>query len=271
MSLDEVLSASTAASIQLVESVAPFFNVDASSLLSSPLLSSSPLTLPILFTALVGLATLLAATIFILPMHEYLRTLSVLSQTMPAPSRALPFFGHVFQMIAVTPWDLMTEWHAEYGSVYRFVLFGRNCVSISDPDILKEVLHNKHTIFKKDIPFTYAPFMPLLGQGLVTADGKAWRDQRTKVSSALRIDILEEIPRITVSALERLFVKLDGAESARESIELGEEFRALTLQVISEAILSLPAEESDESFALMYLPIVEEGNKNVRYMKALSD
>ena len=44
------------------------------------------------------------------------------------------------------------------------------------------------------------------------------------------------------------------------TIEMAEEFRSLTLQVISEALLSLSPEESDSTFAKMYLPIVEEGN-----------
>jgi cytochrome P450 len=41
---------------------------------------------------------------------------------------------------------------------------------------------------------------------------------------------------------------------------MAEEFRSLTLQVITEAILSITPEESDKTFAHMYLPIVEEGN-----------
>ena len=45
-----------------------------------------------------------------------------------------------------------------------------------------------------------------------------------------------------------------------KTIEMSEEFRNLTLQVIAEAVLSLSPEESDETFARMYLPIVEEGN-----------
>lgn len=35
----------------------------------------------------------------------------------------------------------------------------------------------------------------------------------------------------------------------------------LVLQVISEALLSLSAEESDETFASVYMPIVVEGHK----------
>ena len=41
-------------------------------------------------------------------------------------------------------------------------------------------------------------------------------------------------------------------------MEVAEELRRLTLQVISEALCSIGHKESDSTFALMYLPIVEE-------------
>lgn len=44
-------------------------------------------------------------------------------------------------------------------------------------------------------------------------------------------------------------------------MELAEELRMLTLQVIGEAILSLSPEESDRVFPHLYLPIMEEGNR----------
>ena len=53
----------------------------------------------------------------------------------------------------------------------------------------------------------------------------------------------------------------NGQEKA--TIDIAEELRHLTLQVISGTFMSLDAEESDTTFATMYLPIVEEGNKRV--------
>ena len=50
--------------------------------------------------------------------------------------------------------------------------------------------------FKKDLDFTYKPFMVLLGTGLVTSEGSLWANQRTSVSSVFRIEILEIIPQI---------------------------------------------------------------------------
>jgi cytochrome P450 len=189
---------------------------------------------------------------------------STLLRSMPTPPTALPFVGHVLDMLHNTPWDLMTAWHEQLGSVYAFSLFNRPCVSVADPKMLRGVLHTHHALFKKDIPFTYEPFMPLLGRGLVTSDGKQWQDQRVRLSKALRIDILEDIPGITLRAVQRFMAAVDEKERTSGGVlELGECFRHLTLQVISEALLSLDATESDKTFANMYLPIVEEGNMRI--------
>ena len=45
------------------------------------------------------------------------------------------------------------------------------------------------------------------------------------------------------------------------TVEVAEEFRKVTLHVIAEAVCSINHEESDHTFAEMYLPIVMEGHK----------
>jgi cytochrome P450 len=79
----------------------------------------------------------------------------------------------------------------------------------------------------------------------------------------LKVDVLDIIPRITLDAVDRLIVKLDECARTGSTIDIGEELRHLTLQVISGTFLSLDPKESDATFAIMYLPIVEEGNKRV--------
>ena len=173
----------------------------------------------------------------------------------PRVQKGLPFFGHVFTMLKGSPWDQMAKWALEYGTFYKLHLFGSDAYVVSDPTLLKIVLQTKLSIFKKDLDWTYKPFMPLLGNGLVTAGGDSWRKQRNLLSSHLRLDILDEIPGITIRAIERLKIKLDKVKAGGSTIEMAEEFRHMTLQVIAEAILSLPPSESDENFAHMYLPI----------------
>jgi cytochrome P450 len=173
----------------------------------------------------------------------------------PQIRNGLPFFGHVFTMLKGSPWDQMARWAVEYGTFYKLHLFGSDAYVVSDPELLKIILQTKLSIFKKDVAWTYKPFMVLLGNGLVTAEGSSWRKQRNLLSSHLRLDILDQIPSITIRAVERLKLKLDEFKGSGSMIEMAEEFRHLTLQVIAEAILSLPPGESDHTFAHMYLPI----------------
>ena len=181
----------------------------------------------------------------------------------PKVKGGYPFLGQVFDMLKGSPWDSLTNWSKKFGPTYVFHLFGSDCLSVADPELLKVILHSKLTVFKKDTAFTYKPFMVLLGKGIVTSDGAEWRRQRTHLSSALRIDILEVIPAMTIKAVNRLCIKLDAAKASGEPVEMAEEFRQLTLQVIGEAVLSISPEESDATFAKMYLPIVTEGNMRV--------
>eukprot|EP00598_Pedospumella_elongata_P007499 CAMPEP_0184967488 /NCGR_PEP_ID=MMETSP1098-20130426/849_1 /TAXON_ID=89044 /ORGANISM="Spumella elongata, Strain CCAP 955/1" /LENGTH=438 /DNA_ID=CAMNT_0027488957 /DNA_START=237 /DNA_END=1553 /DNA_ORIENTATION=+ len=154
----------------------------------------------------------------------------------------------------------MASWVQEYGKIYRIQLFGSDAIIVSDPDLLKVILATKLNTFKKDTVWTYKPFLVLLGNGLVTSDGESWRKQRTLLANHLKFDILKEIPTFAIQAVQRLSVKLDKAKADGTIIEMAEEFRHMTLQVIAGTILSLSPEESDETFAHMYLPIVTEGN-----------
>ena len=46
-------------------------------------------------------------------------------------------------------------------------------------------------------------------------------------------------------AADRISVKLEAAKRSGKAVDMEEEFRLLTLQVIGEAVLSLPPEECD--------------------------
>ena len=183
--------------------------------------------------------------------------------SMPEVPSPIPILGTALQFLTTSPWDLMESWHAKYGPIYSFTLLGQVGISIAHPIYLKDCLQSKIQHVKKDVGFSYKPFLPILGTGIVTSEGSSWMSQRRKISGALKIDILEIIPRVTLQAVQRLMTKMDHCEKTNTTIDIGEELRHLTLQVISAAFLSLEAEESDATFAKMYLPIVEEGNKRV--------
>ncbi len=91
----------------------------------------------------------------------------------------------------------------------------------------------------------------------------------TDFSRGIRVEILEEAAVVAKEAVLRLADKLqsliDAAGGQPVEVEIGEEFRLLTLQVIGQTVLSLKPEESDKVFPQLYLPIVEEANARTWY------
>lgn len=185
-------------------------------------------------------------------------------KSIPEVPGALPVFGHLFEMLKGPPWDIISQWVLDHGPIVRFSFFGNHIVGISDRDMLKRALQSKFQVYRKDTD-TYAPFMCLLGTGLVTSEGELWRKQRMLISAAFRVDILSEVKNISKDATDRLASKLEAFRASSTAVELGEEFRKLTLQVIGEAVLSLAPEESDRVFPELYLPIVTEANLRTFY------
>eukprot|EP00227_Mantoniella_beaufortii_P001127 CAMPEP_0197614868 /NCGR_PEP_ID=MMETSP1326-20131121/59742_1 /TAXON_ID=1155430 /ORGANISM="Genus nov. species nov., Strain RCC2288" /LENGTH=498 /DNA_ID=CAMNT_0043183745 /DNA_START=501 /DNA_END=1997 /DNA_ORIENTATION=+ len=223
-------------------------------------------TVVLLATLTVTFLTLRVALGFVTAVAKWLRQAYVLRHTAMAPGY-LPLLGHtvtLFNAVGKYPctWDLFAAWAtATAPKPVRVQIFTRHCVVIADPSTMKRVMSTNLKNYSKDLEFSYAPFLEVLGTGLVTSGGEKWRTMRGHISKALRVEILDEIIGIATSATERLGAKLDVIRGTGISIDMENEFRLLTLQVIGEAILSLSPKESDEIFPSLYLPIMEECNQ----------
>ena len=83
------------------------------------------------------------------------------------------------------------------------------------------------------------------------------------MAPALRIDMLDAILPIAKRAVERMATKIEKFRGTGIAVDIQEEFHLLTLQIIGEAILSLPPEECDHVFPELYIPVMEESNHRV--------
>ena len=219
-----------------------------------------------IITAMIALYLVLkAATGAVASVLGFLRKELVLARAPMAPG-FIPLIGHtvtLFKAVGSYPctWDLFAQWStATAPKPVRVQIFTRHCVVIADPSTMKRVMSSNMKNYSKDLEFSYAPFLDILGTGLVTSGGEMWRKMRGNISKALRVEILDEIIAIATRAVDRLCVKLDAIKGTGESIDMENEFRLLTLQVIGEAILSLSPTESDAIFPSLYLPIMDECN-----------
>ena len=155
--------------------------------------------------------------------------------------------GHALVLLnSPTPWDLFVQWVLEQPPLVRVNILEKKLVLVGTAQALKEVFQTKIKLFPKDLDFSFQPLMPILGTGLVTEYGDKWQRQRLLLAPTLRVEILAAVVRLTVQALERLSELLEHAKRSGESVNIEEEFRLMTLQIIGAAVLSLGPEECNQ-------------------------
>lgn len=230
--------------------------------------------LPTTFT--VGLLTVAVVYFVLTVVLPGLRMDYYLSK-LPTMRHNIPVLGHALLLAGAAPWSKMAVWsmypeknlpkkRTDGTHTSRLVTFnvaGMRVIYINEPRLLRRVLLTHQRNYRKALAAAYKHFMCLLGTGLVTAEDEHWKRGRLLLSHAMRIDIVEDVPEMAMHAVDRIQKKLDAVKGTCGSVDLNEEYRHMTLQVIGESALSLSAEESDRIFPALYLPIVHECNKRV--------
>lgn len=137
--------------------------------------------------------------------------------------------------MALSPlsWDLMATWIDT--TKYNIMLWGlpfQDFVIVRGGEAFKQVLQTRFKDWHKEIALSFHPFLCILGSGLVTSEGSLWQKQRKSMTPAFKGNILQDVIGIGQRAVHRLMAKMDKYAGTGESIEIEEEFRLLTLQVL---------------------------------------
>ena len=77
----------------------------------------------------------------------------------------------------------------------RLRILQRSMVIVGSAEGLKRVFQTNQRNYVKDLDFSFHPFLPILGTGLVTAQGKLWQQQRLLMAPTLRVDVLDDVVR----------------------------------------------------------------------------
>jgi cytochrome P450 len=112
---------------------------------------------------------------------------------------------------------------------------GRAVCWITEPSLIKTVLLDRRDIFRRTA-ITQRILGPLLGNGVLTADGPDWKWQRQTAAPVFRHnDLLGFVPTIT-EATERLLAKWrEGADAAVRDVD--RDMTLVTFDVISHTLL----------------------------------
>ncbi|KAE8725967.1 CYP749A22 protein [Hibiscus syriacus] len=139
------------------------------------------------------------------------------------------------------------SWLNLYGKNYLTWDGAQAQVVTVDPELIKEVLKNGEQIFPKRKPKILVSM--LVGEGLLTSFGEKWAKQRRLANYVFHGESLKNMTPAVIASVETMLDKWKDMEG--KEIEIFEEFRLLTSEVISRTAFGSSYLEGEKIFDLL--------------------
>lgn len=150
-----------------------------------------------------------------------------------------PLWGHFYTIITTECGVPAREWHSKYGGVIRYFFpFGSERLSIADDDAIKQMTVRNPYNYPKPLR-AKAWMMPVLGEGVLLAEGQTHVRQRKALSPAFSITSIRSLmPIFWAKSLHMANLwELEKEKSTAPSkcFEVLEWLNRATLDIIGEA------------------------------------
>ncbi len=167
----------------------------------------------------------------------------------PMPPAKFPF-GHL-GALKTDPFALFLRCRAEFGDVVRLKLYHINAYLLSHPDHVHHVLQKKQPLYDKDLE-PLKRLKPILGEGMVTADGAAWKHQRDVARPAFHNREVQAFGPVITSVAGDMIERWRGIAAEEGVLDMHQEMMQVTLRIASKALFGVDLEaEAEESSALL--------------------
>ncbi|CAN5258748.1 cytochrome P450 [soil metagenome] len=140
------------------------------------------------------------------------------------------------------PLAFLRRTSARYGDLYRYALDGWPAVVINDPVMARKALQGDGETLGKEGTPDLMMLRPMLGRGLMTNEGEAWRLSRAAAQPSFAAGAVEGY---ATGMLERIDVMLERWRAATAPVlDLEQEFSRLTLEVVGDCLFSTDFDQS---------------------------
>ena len=154
----------------------------------------------------------------------------------PAPPRApdnMTAFGRVMVMrkSAISAWSQRS--YEE--DIVRGRFFGRSSFILNTPDSIRHVLVDNYENYVRT-PAAIRVLRPILGEGLLIAEGRSWKHQRRTLSPAFTPRAVMPLVPHMLAATDQTIAKLRAASDA--PVDLREAMQRMTLEIAGRTMFS---------------------------------
>ncbi|XP_004305066.1 PREDICTED: cytochrome P450 714A1-like isoform X2 [Fragaria vesca subsp. vesca] len=146
----------------------------------------------------------------------------------------------------------LQQWAREYGPVFLYSTGAKQHLYVSDPKLLRELkLHNSLNLCRPT--YLSKPLKPLLGNGLIVANGHEWAYQRKLIAPEFFLDkvkgmvgLMEESTMALLETWESLILE---SESGVAEIRMDQDLKTLSADIISRACFGSSYSQGNQIFA----------------------
>ncbi len=133
---------------------------------------------------------------------------------------------------------------ATYGDVVQLASFPTPLYVLSHPDAVQHVLRDQAQNYRKGVFFRN--IAALQGNGLLTAEGEVWRQQRRVAQSALHRRHLERFGAIMADEIQGVVQGWHEVAKTEKSLNVAAWMHRLTFRVVGRALLGVAPEALDD-------------------------
>src|SRR6478752_5823650 len=154
----------------------------------------------------------------------------------PAPPRAPESMGTLERMRVMRDSPIATWGQAAYEEdVLQGRFFGRSSFILNTPDAIKHVLIDNYENYTRT-PTGFRVLRPMLGQGLLIAEGRAWKHQRRTLAPAFTPRAVSALVPHMIAATDETVAKLRARSNA--PVDLREAMQRMTLEIAGRTMFS---------------------------------
>lgn len=139
------------------------------------------------------------------------------------------------------PIDFCTELFEKYGDIVHFQIGPYPVYLITNPEYIKHVLQDNNKNYSKGR--IYAAFKPVVGDGLLTAEGEAWRHHRRLANPSFQHSHVHGFVPMFVKQAQHLLADWETHVQKHDTFDLAKDMMRLTFGVVGQALFSMDIEQ----------------------------
>src|SRR5258708_31521346 len=154
----------------------------------------------------------------------------------PSPPRApddMTAFGRM-KAIRISPIGMWGQ-RAYEEDIVEGRFFGRGSFILNAPDAIRHVLVDNYENYTRT-PVSFRVLRPMLGQGLLIAEGRAWKHQRRTLAPAFTPRAVSTLVPHMLAATDETVAKLRAASNA--PVDLRQAMQRMTLEIAGRTMFS---------------------------------